>query len=134
MAITSEPPFNEQILKRNGSLNHTWYRYFADLSRSKNVFRTDGGRVQKITRVTSTYTLLATDHIIFANTDAGDVTINYPAGLQGTEYKVVNTGTSGNQVFCTPNGTENLLGANSAFILDDKESLIVNYESTDGWF
>jgi len=95
---------------------------------------TTGGRKQKITRVTSNYTLLVTDHIVFVNTDSGDVTINYPAGIQGTEYKIVNTGTSGNQVFCIPNGTEKLLGFNSAFTLNDRESLIDNFDNTDGWF
>ncbi len=98
---------------------------------------TTEGRIKNTTRITSAdspYTALATDHVIFANTDTLAVVVNLPAGVEGTEYKVINTGTSSKAVTLNPNGAENLIGANSAFTLNDGESLIINYNATDGWY
>jgi hypothetical protein len=98
-------------------------------------FRTYTGRIVELTRQTGTpYTALATDHNIFMNTDAQASTINLPAGVSGTNYRIVNTGSSGNSLTVTPNGSENLLGANSNFVLADGESLIIVYDSNDGWY
>ena len=45
----------------------------------------------------------------------------------------MNTGISSNELTITPDGSENLLGANDSFILFDGEALIITYETTDGW-
>lgn len=86
-----------------------------------------------ITRVTSNTTIATTDYQWHGNTDAGGITITLPVGVQGQEYKVVNTGTSGNTLVIAPNGIEKLLGENSSFDLVDKEALIVAFDSNDGW-
>lgn len=88
----------------------------------------------RITSADSPYTVLATDRVIFANTDTAAVTVNLPAGVAETNYKIVNTGTSGNAVTLNPNGAENLLGANSAFTLNDGDALEVDYSTDDGWY
>jgi hypothetical protein len=89
----------------------------------------------KITRVTSsTYSVVNTDRIVFANSDANDVDISLQAGTQDRKLKFVNTGSSGNYVDITPNGSEHLLGENSAFRLFDGESLVVSYDLIDGWY
>jgi len=83
---------------------------------------------------TSPYTVLPNDLTIFADTDTNAVTVNLPAGIPGKPYRIVNTGTSGRLVSIVPNGTENLIGANSAFTLNDGEALIVAYSTTKGWY
>ena len=87
-----------------------------------------------IKRVTTTTTLDETAYHWFCNTDAGAYTVTLPAGEQNQAYRIINTGTSGNTLTVAPNGSENLLGANSSFNLSDKESLVIIYDTTDGWF
>ena len=94
---------------------------------------TTGRRVQ-VDRYTANQTLDADNHHVFGNTDGGAFTISLPAGVNETNYRIVNTGTSGNSLTITPNGAENLLGANSIFILLDGESLIITFETTDHWY
>lgn len=68
------------------------------------------------------------------NTDAGNITFNLPAGVQNRQYKIINTGKSGNTLTITPNGTEFLLGVNASTTLSDGQSLIIGYDSIDGWY
>jgi len=86
-----------------------------------------------VTRVTGATTLDEDHHHVFCDTDSADIAITLPAGVADTEYRVCNTGTSGNKVTITPDGSELLIGENSAFTLNDGESLIVAYEATEGW-
>ena len=86
------------------------------------------------TRVIATATIADTDYQWNGNTDAGGFTLTLPAGIQDANYKIVNTGTSSNILSVAPNGSENLIGANSAFDLQDGESLIISYDTTDGWY
>jgi hypothetical protein len=90
--------------------------------------------VTTTTRVTTTYVILAADDVIFANTDAGAYTVTLPAGVQDKSHKVINTGTSNNLLTLAPDGAEDLLGANSGFLLYDGESLDITYDATEGWF
>jgi hypothetical protein len=87
------------------------------------------------TRTTaSSYTVLAADNVIFANTDSNAVTINLLAGVDTHTLRIVNTGTSGNNVTITPNGAEHLIGVNSSFTLFDGEALEVTFDDNDGWY
>ncbi len=98
---------------------------------------TAGGRIVNTTRIDSggsPYTLLVTDHHLFCDTDDDAIIVLYPAGVAGTEYRVVNTGSSANNVTLTPNGAELLLGVNSNFTLLDGEALLTVYEATEGWY
>lgn len=95
---------------------------------------TTKGRIVKVDRYTSTQTLDADNHQVFGDTDGGAFTINLPAGIEGTYYRIVNTGSSGNNLTITPNGLELLLGVNASFNLADGESLIIVYHPTEGWF
>jgi hypothetical protein len=91
--------------------------------------------VESITRTTATtYNVLSTDVDIFANTDTNAVTVNLQAGVQNTPLRITNTGTSGRNVTIAPNGSEHLLGLNNSFVLLDGESLIIKYDTTDGWY
>ncbi len=87
------------------------------------------------TRVTSgPYTVLAADHEIFVDTDSAPITVNLPAGSDGTNYRIINTGSSGNNVTVAPNGAELLLGVNSNLLLADGNVVILTYETTEGWW
>lgn len=87
-----------------------------------------------VERVTSDTTLTQSQYHVFANTDSADVTVTLPEGKAGLAYRIVNTGSSGNKVTISPDGTDNLLGANSSFELFDGESLIIVFDTTDGWY
>lgn len=87
-----------------------------------------------VTRQTTTYTVLASDYVIFGNTDGGAWTATLPAGTAGETHRIVNTGSSGNDLTIAPSGTEHLIGANSNFVLTDGEVLEITYDTTDGWY
>ena len=52
----------------------------------------------RITSADSPYTVLSADHVIFCDTDSGDIEINLLAGTKGREFQVSNVGSSGNIV------------------------------------
>ncbi len=95
---------------------------------------TRAGRIKNTTRVTTTYTVLVSDEVVFANTDSAAFTATLPAGAEGQTFKIINTGSSANDLTLAPNGAEDLLGANSNFTLADGETLILTYNASDGWF
>jgi hypothetical protein len=92
------------------------------------------GRILNVTRYTTTQTLGANDHHVAGDTDGGAFTITLLAGVAGTEHRIANTGTSGNNLIIAPDGAELLIGVNSNFTLLDGEALHVVYEATEGWF
>lgn len=87
------------------------------------------------TKVTaSSYTALATDSILFVDTDDGAKAIYLPPGVNGKMYRAINCGSSGNDVTLVPNGGELLMGTNTSQILSDGENLDIAYEPTEGWW
>ena len=90
-------------------------------------------RITNIDDGDSPYTILDSDQVIHADTDGGNIVTNLPAIVQGTRYRIVNTGTSSNTVSIAPNGAENLLGENSSFMLCDQEALDTNGDTAQGW-
>ncbi len=92
------------------------------------------GRIKTVTRQTTTYTILVTDSVVFGNTDSAGFTVTLPAGVSGQTFKVINSGSSGNILTVTPDGSEDLLGVNSSFSLFDGEALDITFDSTDGWY
>ena len=102
------------------------------------VVTTVSGRKKKHTLIDDTdspYTVLATDEIIFVDTDTAAVTVNLPAGA-GQHYRITNTGSSANDVIVDPNGSEQLFsaGAGVSFALVDAETINIYFESTKGWW
>lgn len=85
-----------------------------------------------VTNTMSPYTILKTDETIIADTDTGDISLLLPPGINETAYRVVNSGTSGNSVTLTPDGTELLFGVNTSEFLIDLEHLDIQY-SSQGW-
>jgi hypothetical protein len=88
---------------------------------------------QEVTRLTDHATLTTAQYMIFADTDGQAINLNLPAGADGVNYRIANTGSSGNLVNIFPNGVELLLGENSDFSLLDGDVLEMIYESTEGW-
>lgn len=82
----------------------------------------------------SPYTILPSDQQIFVDTDSGDVTVNLPVGIDGKWYRIINVGSSGNDVTVVPNGTELLTGENSSRTLSDRSVIILAYSPTEGWW
>ena len=90
----------------------------------------------RIINTASPYTILATDHVIFCDTDGGAIEVDLPAGVEGTHYKLINCGSSGNDLTVDPDGTEQLYsaGAGVASTLADGEVISIHYNATEGWF
>ncbi len=84
----------------------------------------------------SPYTVLLTDHVIFADTDGGAITINLFAGYDSAHVKVVNVGSSANDVTVDPDGTEQLYGAGAgvASTLADGENIDIHFNTNQGWW
>ncbi len=97
------------------------------------------GDIADTTRIINTdspYTVLATDVVIFCDTDGGAIETDLPAGIEGTHYKLINCGSSGNDLTVDPDGTEELYGAGAgvASTLADGEVIDIHYNATEGWF
>lgn len=90
---------------------------------------------KRLTNADSPYTVLATDNAIFCDTDAGAITVNLPVGVNEKPYKVINSGTSGNDVTLNPNGTEQIYksGAGTGITLIDLEIANLHFETTEHW-
>jgi hypothetical protein len=47
--------------------------------------------------------------------------------------KIINSGTSNNNLTVDGNASEKVIGATTLFTLRDGETLILTYDTTDGW-
>ncbi len=104
------------------------------LNGANGTITSTGGRIRNTSRYTTTQTILVTDDVVFANTDSAAWTATLPAGVEGQTFKIINSGSSANNLTVAPNGSEHLLGVNSNFTLGDGEALIITYNSDDGWY
>ncbi len=98
-----------------------------------------GGRVRNTTRKINTdspYTVLATDEILFFDTDGGAIEADLPAGVEGTHYKLINCGSSGNDLTVDPNGSEQVYGSGAGVVavVADGEVIDIEYNATEGWW
>ncbi len=91
-----------------------------------------GGRIKSTTRVITTYTILVTDSVVFANSDAGDYTVTLPAGVEGQTIRVINSGSSANTITVDGDGTDTIYSS-LTFALEDNESIEITYNADDGW-
>ena len=98
-----------------------------------------GGLVETVTRIDDTdspYTVLSTDLVIFCDTDGGAIEADLPAGTDGRHCKLINCGSSGNDLTVDPDGVEELYGAGAgvAATLADGEVIDVHFQSVEGWY
>jgi len=102
---------------------------------SNKTLTTYGGKINKTTRVTSgPYSILVTDDEIFVDTDGGAIILNLPAGVNGQSYRIINCGSSSNDMSIAPNGAELLRGFNASIDYTDESEVIITYETTEGWW
>ena len=99
---------------------------------SADTVNTNTGRIVKTNRLTSNTALTAQYDQVFCNTDGGIFIVTLPAGVNGTRYRIINTGS--NNLTITPAEGESLLGSASSFTLATDEALTIVYESTEGWY
>lgn len=92
------------------------------------------GKIVNTTRITGATTLNADHNVVYADTDGGAFTITLPAGVDGTYYRIINVGSSANNVTMAPDGAELLIGVNSNYTLTDGDVLEITYETTEGWW
>ena len=88
----------------------------------------------RIINTDSPYNILATDHVIFADTNGGAITINLPAGIDGRHYKIINVGSSGNDITLVPDGSDKIFGVNANQTLHDAEIFNLDFETIEGWW
>ena len=86
-----------------------------------------------VTRVDTTYSVLATDYNIFCDTDGGAFTITLPAGADGRKLRITNVGSSGNALTVDGDGVETVYG-DATQTLYDGEVLDMVYDTTEGWY
>jgi hypothetical protein len=91
------------------------------------------GRVMRINRRTSEYTVLATDHHIVGDPTTASFSVNLPAATgTGRELIVSNAAGSGNTVTVEPDGSE-VIDADSNVILSDWASITIHDIATGIW-
>jgi hypothetical protein len=87
-----------------------------------------------ITFADTPYTPLATDEEIFIDTDDGPIDITLPVGIDGTNYRMINVGSSKNNANLIPALTDKVFGVNASEKIADAEVLIMTFEDTEGWY
>jgi hypothetical protein len=92
--------------------------------------RLKGGTI--VTNIMSPYTILENDETVTADTDTGAIILQLPPGVDQAAYRIVNGGTSGNDITLIPDGTDPLFGVNASEFLIDLEHLDIQY-SVKGW-
>lgn len=83
----------------------------------------------------SPYTILPGDEEIPVNTDSGPVTLLLPAIIDGKKYRIMNVGSSGNNVTLTPDGTDKINGESGDQTLYDAEKFILTgFVELESWW
>lgn len=91
--------------------------------------------LKNVTVVTSSpYTPSPDDNEIFVDTNSEPITIALPAGIDGTNYRILNIGSSGNNVTILPDGVDKLFGESDSEYLIDEEAFILTFKTTQGWY
>jgi len=87
----------------------------------------------RIDHTASPYSVDNGDAVLFCDTDGGAITANLPAGTEGAHHKIINCGSSGNDVTVEGDGAETVYGAANQ-TLADGEVIDIHYNATEGWW
>jgi len=84
--------------------------------------------------IASNYTILSTDHMIFANAGGGNIAVTLPTavGIVGRQYIVKRVDPSVNSVTIETNGSETIEGASNKS-LTDQCSVVVVSDNSNWW-
>ncbi len=92
-----------------------------------------GGKQDIVRRVTTTYTVVGNDHVLFCDTDDGAWTLTLRAGVSGKNLKIINCGSSGNDLTVDGSGTETVYGELTQTV-SDGEVIDIHYHPVEGWW
>ena len=92
-----------------------------------------GGERNLVRRVAEAYTTVGNDNVILCDSDGGAFTLTLLSVIQGKHYKVINCGSSGNDITVVDVNSESVLGASSQ-TLSDGEVMDVHYYGGEGWW
>ena len=88
---------------------------------------------RRITDADSPYSVVSNDLVIFCDTDGGAITVNLPAGVEGTHLKIINCGSGSNNVTVDADGSEAVYGGATKTV-SDGSALDLHYNSVEGWW
>lgn len=124
---SNPPPIQEPVSNETKLFTRVWVRWLNGIFSFVN-------RHEVVASKSASQVIDYSSFNWFGDTDNGAVTFTLPAGVAGQSFRIVNTGTNGNSLTITPNGSENLIGANSSFVLNDGEALVIYYDENKGWY
>jgi hypothetical protein len=116
-----------------------WLNLFRNLIELANQIDTKNDIIKNTTHITtSPYEIAVDDEDVFFDTDTfgGPMVANLRPGVDGTNYRLINTGVTGNhRVTLNPFGTEKLFGVNASEFMAMQEKLLVTFdEESGGWY
>ncbi len=116
-----------------------WLNFFRNLIALADQIDTKNDIIKNTTHITtSPYELTSLDEDVFFDTDTfgGPMVANLQQGIDGTNYRLVNTGiTGGFRVTINPFGTEKLFGVNASEFIAMQEKLLITFdEESGGWY
>ncbi len=82
----------------------------------------------------SPYSITEDDEEVFFDTDGGPIVAGLPGGIDGKNLRLINTGSSDNDVTFSPAAAEKLFGENTSELIHDQEVIIVTFETDAGWW
>jgi hypothetical protein len=134
-ASNPTPETNELLIWRDSD-NSRMYVMYQDADEGTVYWESGINGIDNTTAIDHTdspYTATADDIVIYGDTDGGAITINYPAGVEGKYYKIINVGTSGNDITVDGNGSETVYGA-ATFAVVDGDVLETHFNATHYWW
>ncbi len=105
-------------------------------SNANSTLQVSGSMSLNIVTVTSTYTLLATDNTVLANTTSGAITVTLPApsGITGRIYTIKKIGTGGIDNSLTINPTGGTIDGASTYIIYNDYSYVTLQTDGTNWY
>jgi hypothetical protein len=128
-----------QLTDWDDAIIEEWLNLFRNLIQLANQIDTKNDIIKNTTHITtSPYEITADDEEVFFDTDAfgGEMEANLRPGVDGTNYRLINTGITGaHRVNLNPFGAEKLFGVNASEFIAIQEALLVTFdEESDGWY
>lgn len=123
------PSLKEVIADKEGFVSKIWLRWAINVTNAINSL------IQTTVHLTpsmSPYTVTTNTFRIVCSTTLGNIIVNFPVGFPESSARVVNAGTSGNDVILNGNGSE-LIDGLASKILSDGEVYSAIYTANGGW-
>ena len=95
---------------------------------------TISANIMTTARVTDDYTISESDHTIFCDTDGGAIALTLPVGIEGQTYRIINCGSSGNDVTVSGDTATELVRNAASQTVSDFEIMILTFNETEYWW